>query len=256
MPQQAITPPPSPLENSQEVVLFELENARSLVNIVSDGFRDSIYAAQRKYPELFEMEERTLWKELRDRKQMPVPTDNRLRAAFWYEYNRAQNEVCNMNLTSVYAGVCTREFFHRNYVTNAYKMAWLMCPPTSYTIIMQEALTFGIDQLREILEEPTTVNGKFNAALANLKLKIVAMMDLRLKGGIVQKNLNLNVTTGDSGVSGAATLRTMDEIEVRMRELEKRERKALNLPIEVPASPGEKTDDAQFVEAEVVHTES
>lgn len=206
-----------------------------------------------KRPDLFDLDDRTLYTQLRTEKRQPTPTDNRLRLAFWMEYDRAQNGVQNMRMNSVSSGVCTDNFFYQHYVTNVHKVAWLLCPPASYNIVMQEALTFGIEQLRDILELPIEVGGKLNVPLVNLKLKIVAMMDLRLKGGIVQKNLNLNVNTGDEGVSAVATLNTMEAIQKRMRELEQRERKALNLPRESSPPPdGETHREAEFVESEVV----
>jgi hypothetical protein len=187
--------------------------------------------AGRRRPELFNSDERTLWKTLKDEGKLPNATDNRLRLKFWNEYDRAQAEQNRMDMIAVYSGVCSREYFSKRYVQSAEKLAWLMCPPASYEVKMEEALAFGIEQLRDILELPNVgATGKLDVKLMELKAKIVAMMDVRVKGAVVQKveqkNMNLNISTSNDQVAKRAMAGSMAELEARLKELDKKDRLA------------------------------
>lgn len=186
------------------------------------------------------MEERALLKELGKRKASPSPTDNRLRVSFWQEYDRAQAKGRPMNMSMVYGGICSREYWEQCYLKFAEKVAWLMTPPASYSIAMEEALIYAIEQMRDILEMPNEdpVTGKLNFKLMELKAKIYESVHIRVKGAPVQrvenKTMSLNVNTSEKQVAEAMMLNSMDEIRHRMKQLEKREKAALNLPAEKP----------------------
>jgi hypothetical protein len=219
-----------------DVDLFERMNPRSLINLLPDGVQSDLIEATRAKPELFTMDERTLFLHLRAQAIQPTPTDNRLRLSFWVEYDRAQFEVTKMNMTPIYAGVCVRQYFYSTYLKNAWKVAWLLCPPTNYVKKLEEALDFGIDRMRDILEmSPMDERGKPNVKLMELQTKITIALDQRAKGSytqrIEQKSVNLQIGTSDKAVAQAALTGSMDEIQKRMKELERRERLALNLPV-------------------------
>jgi hypothetical protein len=220
---------------------------RSLINLVPEAVAQSLVESTQAEPELFHMDERTLLLALRQKDIPPTPTDNRLRLSFWNEYERAQANQEKMNITTVFAGICTRAYFYGRYLKRPEKAAWLVCPPASYEVVAKEALTFGLEQLREILSLPIKdAQGRVNVKLGELQAKIVAMLDQRLKGGITQtiKSMNLNVSTTDSQVAKAAMQGSMEDIESRIRELESRERRALHLTEE------KKNDGTDAIEVE------
>lgn len=204
---------------------------RSVINLVPPAVGEAMLLAAKAKPDLFGVDERTLWNTLRLSNKCPSPTDNRLRLKFWDEYDRAQAELKNIIISNVTPGVCSREYFTQNYLASPEKVAWLLCPPASYVVKMEEALAFGIEQLRDILELPTTSpSGRVDTKLAELKAKIVAMMDIRVKGAITQKieqkSMNINVQTSDKQVANRALQGSMEDIEKRLRELKKRDKVA------------------------------
>lgn len=234
--------------------LWSRADERALINLVPGSLGEALLAASQSHPELFQMDERTLYKSLRDLNMQPTPTDNRLRLAFWNEYDRAQATHRPMEMVSVFAGVCHKSYFFGRYITRPEKLAWLVCPPASYEVVATEALSYGLEQMREILSLPIKdAQGRVNVKLGELQAKIVVMLDQRLKGGFTQrlesKSMQLNISTSDSQVAKAAAQGSMEEIERRIKELEKRERKALHLtegasdvggkdaPIEVESHP-------------------
>lgn len=215
--------------------LWNPENPRSVVNMVPDSLRNKFDDAYKKHPDLFGLDEKSLHKKLRSNEETPSPTDNRIRLKFWYEYDTAQVANRKMNMSAVLAGVCSRQFFEDHYVKHPGKVAWLLTPPASYGTIAEEALAFGMEQLRDMLEIPhVDSHGKPNTKMMEIKAKIVMMLDLRVKGGITQrieqKNLGLTIHTTDKAIANLAQQGSMEQIDKRIKELEARERKALNMP--------------------------
>lgn len=223
------------LANVDETGLVELwsrSDDRAVINLVPPAVGAALLEAGKARPDLFQRDERDLYKQLRGDNKQPTATDNRIRLRFWDEYDRAQGEVGKMNMSGVFAGVCTREYFYGRYLQNPEKVAWMACPPASYEVKMEEALAFGIEQLRDILDLPVVspYNGKYDVKLGELKAKIVAMLDVRVKGATIQRvenrNMNLNISTSDAGVAKKAMMGTMADVEKRIKELEKRDRSA------------------------------
>ncbi len=210
---------------------WDRSNPRSVVNLMPRHVAECMELAAKNRPELFQMDERQL-----RRKLSPTPTDNRMRLAFWLEYDRAQAaQTRHMNMARIYEGVSSREFFETFYVTKPERVAWLLCHPHSYEVIMSEALAYGVERIREILEMPfIDKKGKIDHRTMEMVLKTVALLDVRVKGATIQrveqKNLNVHVGTGGKDVTQALLGNSMDEIEARLKYLEKKERAALHLP--------------------------
>jgi hypothetical protein len=221
-PKMPVLSTPAPEPEAHPITLWNRDDPRAVVNLVPTKVAEALEAGLAARPELFEMEERELKKNV-----LPTPTDNQLRLAFWNEYNQAQEEARSMKMVAVYARICSAQYFHDAYLAKAEKVAWLLCPPAHYVTVMEEALTFGIGKLRDILDmDLVGKNGTINVKLGELQAKIVAMLDLRVKGAIPAKNLNLNFNAGGSpaDVNKALTTNSMEEIERRIKELESRER--------------------------------
>lgn len=157
--------------------------------------------------------------------------ESRLRQAFWMEYDRASFRNSKMNVASIYGGVCNKSYF-REVCANSYKLAYVLRPPTNYKVALQELLTLGVEQLREILTTPNFDDqGKFNATLAGQKLKIMDTVFQRTIGAVVQKveqkNLNVNVET------------EVKDVETQIAELENRIQQSQGRLIDVTSTKKE-----------------
>lgn len=231
------TPPPTYLKDQDEknkeyeLTMWDPDNERSLINLVSPEIRKLYLDTRDKRPELFEMNEYDLIKLLRDERSVPNPTVHRIRMLFWQEYDLAQAEVRQLEMWRVYKGVCDKEMLWR-MCHEPKKLAWILCPTVSYMVHMQESLNFGLEQLREALGADHTFeiekNGKkitmVNTKLLEIKAKIVAMLDMRVKGAVTQKieqtnkNMNLNLNATEAQVNKIVESMSNEEI---MKELEK-----------------------------------
>jgi hypothetical protein len=200
---------------------------RALVNLLPGSLSEALFSLASKDPGLIGKDEQSLWKELRAREEMPTATANRLRLKFWQEYDRVQVEGGKMQLQRIVAGVC---FPHQlmAWVKSPEFTSWLACPPAGYLVKMEEALEFGLEQMRDILAIDHMAGGKPNVKLMELKAKIVDSMQLRVKGAVVQKTVNLNSTVPAQHPSVTKAIQAVgaDDVEKRLKELERRDRMA------------------------------
>lgn len=233
---QALTKIDASNEHLFPVKVWDQVDERSIWNLASPEVQKAMLRVPR---ELRGIHEHELKKQVK-----PSVTACRIRIGFWVEYNRCQEAQDKFNLTKAYAGICSHEFFFEHFLAVPEYVAWLMCPPASYTNAMEEALNLGIEELRDILQTPHTGNPK----IMELKVKIFAMLDARLKGAVVQKlsieqrslNMNIGVPKGDS----IANPDDVAEIDKRIAQLERKARRQINQtdPEEIEIDVGPKTD--------------
>lgn len=251
-----------PTSNDTEIVkivdYWNRDNPRSLINLVSPEVGEYFIKAYEARPELFGIDESSLWKTLRYESKTPSATDNRLRLSFWQEYDHAQNYGHKMRLTAVCAGICLPQYLYNSYMKSPERMAWWACVPTKYEKLLEEGLQYGINQLREILEEPNhDDNGRINTKLIDTKLKIVAMFELRLKGAVTQRieqrNMNVNVQTTDKQIHRMMSDLSMEEIQKRLNDLEKRDRLKISHEVqnELSGSPENRQNHSPSIEPEI-----
>lgn len=217
-----------------DIVLFNHENPRSLVNLLPESVAKKVDNIRFEHPEYFGLEERGLADKIREKKDLrPSATINRLRFKLWEEYERVQGlNLEKMEMKNFYRGICASETFDA-LILYPHNLAWLMCPPANYLVMLEEALLFGIEQMREILEVPV-IDPKtktVNTRLAELKVKITLGLDERLNGATpikieqVSKNLNMSINTSDKGLARMLEEMTEEELERTLATLQKRERK-------------------------------
>lgn len=177
------------------ITIINEDDPRNLVNLVPPDVSDALKRLVKYRPALFFMEEAKFKKQVK-----PDALISRLRISFWDEYCRAQDNNAMINISAVIRNVCSKDYFYEVVLRNEAKLAWLIYPPKDYMMAMREMLDLGLDEWREILALPIqNKRGKVDYKLLSSKLKIVQLLDMRVKGAIVQrlqvsqKNLNVNV---------------------------------------------------------------
>lgn len=146
--------------------------------------------------------------------------ESQLRHSFWAEYHRAIRTESKMNLTNIWASVCSGDYFRKEIINNSFKLAYICTPPMDSQLRLEELVTLGLEQYREILSLPNiNAKGNVDARLVSAKQKIVEDVLNRRRGQVIQrvevqsKNLNVNVDA-TAPVSKAST------IEELQREIE------------------------------------
>lgn len=190
--------------------IFNESNPRSVINIVPEPVRRAMLLIPGEY---------LAWDEQMLKRQIkPNATTSRLRISFWQEYNRAQEDNKPINITRVYAGVCTNGFFYNKFLPQSALVAWMITPPTDYMKAMQETLVEGVDQLREIVTLP--VRDQSGAPIyQNIDriLKAFAIVDNRVRGAVVQKIETKNMHV----MKNITEAEDMKDIQKRILQIEK-----------------------------------
>lgn len=210
---------------------FSRKEPRSLFNLVTPEVQNAIQRAYQLRPDLFALDERHLLKKLKEEVMLPSVTDNRIRIRFWHEYDFAVESGTRMNFVGMLSRICHKSYFYGTYLQRAEKMAWLMCMPAAYENKIEEMLEFGLEQLRDILEtDHFDAKQRPNIKLMELKAKIVALVEARKYGAIVQRvkqeTTSLNVNVSDKQIEYAVTQGTMEDINKRIKMLEGQDRLA------------------------------
>lgn len=185
---------------------------------------EAMLELKRDHPDWLDMDEHTLKEKFKDKINLTVL---RLRMSLWQEYESSRYNSRKMYFTKVYAGICSEQTA-RKIIREPSKLAFIICPPPDYLVVLKEAHTAGLNALRDILAARVVdEEGYLLPRAADVVIKAFALLDLRLKGAVVQKmdtrilskseNVNLTVRSEiPSGHLGGPM--NMDEID---RELEK-----------------------------------
>lgn len=136
--------------------------------------------------------------ESRKRKIKPCSMMNRVRISFWKEYEMSMVEARALQMQNVYGPLMDGVLFS-HMMRDVESLCWMLTPPTNYVLGMEEALNFGLERLREILEMPLYERvehknkdgrkynrDKPNVKVAELMIKVVSMLDTRVKGAVVK----------------------------------------------------------------------
>lgn len=191
-------------------------NPRSLISILPAKMRRHLLNIPAHF---LDMDEFTMEKQITAHRN---PYVNRVRIAFWDEYEKAQSELRKMDLYNVAHAVGSLEQHVYKLFTDVEIAAWILCPPSSYTIFLDEALAHGLKRLREdILTLPVRDEcGEVNQNNLNLIMKAVAFLDMRKHGAIVQKSMNLNLSTTKAEFKELSEAMNAEAIDAKIKELE------------------------------------
>ncbi len=242
--------------------MWDREHPRSFMALIPERWVEAFENARQVAPEYFELDERALYKQLRKEEKTPNAIVNTVRLRLWMEYDRCQaGSARKVEVFRVLGEVCRNAHFEKFILGRPERAAWLLCPPRSYDMKVDEALDFGMDKLRDILEldvveARTDKHGNTryvaNVKLGELQAKIVNMLDVRKHGAARQRidtrSLSVSVSTSADQVSGMMESMNEDALERQIRQLEAQERRAQNLPTEPPTKGTMDVADGFLVE--------
>ena len=227
-----------------ELEITNESNPKSLVNLLPA----SISSYLRAIPE-------SVWLETEDelcKKGKCNEYDELLRHAFWLEYDRAIRSGNKMNPVSIFGGVVSRSTFFKEVIANTFRLAYMCTPPTDYNTRLEELLTLGLKQYREILTLPNiNAKGFVDSRLVAVKQRIIEDVANRRRGQVIQrvevqsKNLNVNV---EHTTKHAA--KTVEELEAEVRALEEQAKPIAQIPqtIEGVSYANEETQEHEVID--------
>lgn len=168
--------------------LLDKEDPRSLYNIVPHWMKVAMDACD---PKVLMLPEQRLREVSRADARL-----NRIRMAFWAEYEEAQSLVKNMDFYQITNRTGISGTYLKQYITQSqYTLAFVLNQPVEYSTFLEEALTSGLGRLREMLDMPfmDPSTGEPDHKMMELILKATAFIDLRVHGGITEKRVSVNM---------------------------------------------------------------
>ncbi len=220
-------------EDERLINPYDRTDGKSVISLLPKIVRERVEEAVMKIPDLVGLHERDLVKKLRRLGKSPTPTDNRIRLCFWNEYDRAQETDERMVMERILHTTVQSDYFYNDYLYRPHKVIWLMCAPASYETLLEEMLQYGVEQVRDILEIPSIVDGKVDHKLALTKARLLKTLEQKRDGFKVSKPLP----------SGALELAVDNSNEAKARKLEElRKRELLSRNIQT-FTPKEDEDE-------------
>lgn len=204
-----------PKEPSFDRVLRDYSQPQSLVNLVSPEIGSLIM----KLPsDWVDVSEESLEKSLPN----PDASTWQIRQLFWREYDRAFDHRTKMDMARTYVGVMSRNAFYK-HVADPMKLAWIINPPTDYIASIEELHSLVMKQIRQIIMLPSVNSmGYVDVKLAEIKLKAMLALDMRLKGGYVQRSMqiNQNINQNETRITHTSEKEAGKDLDSRIKDLE------------------------------------
>lgn len=206
---------------------FDTTDPRNVINLLPKWVRDEVVQIPDDY---FEMTEADLMGQAfgydkRGEPKQPDTTSCRLRNAFWDEYEKVQRAQMPMvDMAVVTRGICSIPVF-KKWMRTPVNLMWMLTPACDYMNQVSELHMLSFGRMRDIISsDPVDSNGKVDAKLGELQFKIFMAIDQRKHGAIVQKSLNVNANTTDPNTANKVVdkIMSVEEIEVRMKDVQRR----------------------------------
>jgi hypothetical protein len=163
----------------KELTFLDAESQRSLVNLLPESFAKMLrHLWEGEHANLLSVSEHGLRKELRRRDRLPGPLDEELRFRFWHEFNRVQDEDDQrpkMEMHNVLGRAISKEQFYKFYITDPYRLAWLLCPPADYSAMVHANLMAIQYKISEIIQTPHMIGdtGHIHADIVDRLIRIM-----------------------------------------------------------------------------------
>lgn len=175
--------------------LSQLEEPRSFLNLLPEIMKKTVVSIPQK---LIDADEDDLLRILKEEyNYIPSSATEALRTNFWMEHDRVattRNEIINQG--NIYLGVVSRQYFIRIIEEAPHIIAYILCRPPEYEAVMRGLLNLSTRKIRDVLNIPLQkADGSIqDAKIIELVLKAAAMVDLRAKGGYIQRSETKNLT--------------------------------------------------------------
>lgn len=144
-------------DRRKELAFFDEASARSLVNLLPERMASQLRLVWNgELGHLFSLAEPHLIDEMRRAKHSPAPQDQILRARFWYEFNRCQDDDWRrpkMDMALVIGRDMPREVFFGKYILNPYKLTYMLLPPVNFKTALEAALDASLSKVMAAVDK-------------------------------------------------------------------------------------------------------
>lgn len=231
--------------------LFDPGNPFSLLNTAPETVVPVIKRVMEKYPATMLKPDIVLRVKCK-----PDQRDHRLRLSFWDEYNAATALGKRMCLRNVIHKICPIEVWNGYYARNLLKTLWIITAPRDYVLEMRHIHAQGLERLEQIMKLPiTNKKGETDHKAVALILKTFQLVDLRMKGSILQKvriqkqSLNVDVNAEQMQQLSQMSIEELDALDRKLEKMQKIENKVYDAQRTIEAEDPVKTLDLKGIAA-------
>lgn len=217
--------------------------------------REAILAIPHEY---FDWDERKLIRYAYDNNEVPE-MDERLRLAFWSEYDRCFEKPMNMVLKNIFSGICSQAWLEREYYTNNKRLMFIITEPFNQKKTLLYAHHLAFNEMIKLIKAPVGTDAKTglpDARMYAIKEKLFEYLNEKVNGSttqkveINQKSLNVNATLPAPDTQ-APPPQTPEEMEARvaslLRQLESGPQPTVIMPTESVIKEAGRVVDAEFI---------
>jgi hypothetical protein len=176
-------------------LIKQLEEPLSLINVLPEDAKMMALSIPEAY---IDKSEEEIFKALHELRSEPTPTVEALRNNFWMEYDRIQGSKKEnvMTMANVWFGVCAKSYWGRIMRDQPVTFAYILTRSPEYNAVQAGMLSLATRRVRDILSIPLTKqDGSLqDPKVIELVLKAAAMVDLRNKGGYINRSETKNMT--------------------------------------------------------------
>lgn len=149
----------------------------------------------------------------------------KVRTAFWIEYDAAVSGNRKMKMTRIWQGLCDSSGQFYSLFKEDHFAAWIFTKPTSKAVREQTILQFAYEQIEDIMcASHYNKDGTLNPYTAKIKVDIWKHLEERVNGGILkrvavqseQKNINVNV---EANANQYLEMKRAEELQAKLAEL-------------------------------------
>ena len=141
----------------RELVLFSRKNPRSLSNLVPEAMEKLMRDLWAMEDSPLRFNERELLQIMKSMSKHPTYLDKRLKVQFWLEYDRIQGtpglKHPKMEMAYVLGHLIPKETFYQYYITDKWRLSYLIMPPKRYLDMMEETLCLTLERIQQILDK-------------------------------------------------------------------------------------------------------
>lgn len=201
--------------------IYDQNNPKSLFNLLSPGMQEHLLRTKNSF--LNDLSPDSMRNNIRYTPEYKLV--QKIRTAFWIEYDAAQSGNRKMRMTKVWQGLTDNSSQFYNLFKQDHFAAWIFSKPVSKAVREQTILQFAYEQIEDIMcASHYNKDGTLNPYTAKIKVDIWKHLEERVNGGILkrvavqseQKNINVNV---EANATQYIEMKKAEELQQKLAEL-------------------------------------
>lgn len=201
--------------------MYDKDNPKSLYNLLPPTAQESLLRTKNSF--LSDLSTESIRRNIRYTPEYRLC--QKVRTAFWLEYDNALSANRKMKMTRIWQGLCDSSGQFYSLLKQDHFAAWIFSKPMAKDVRERTLLHFAYEQIEDIIAAPHyNKDGTLNPYTAKIKVDIWKHLDERVHGGALKRvavqseQKNININTDISG-KDFIEMKKAEELQQRLAEL-------------------------------------